>query len=152
MVIIPHNSSIAGHDIGLAPFFLSPFSASLLVYLLVFCVFLVRYYGLRRHLTHLSIPLLFSHRVLSDALTQTKSLIPPIIALQRPSSRSQSSSRLPFCVRQGPLFFLCDRRIALFCSGYSTTTQHVWMNNSTKRKTTNDLTQCDSITPKCASE
>jgi hypothetical protein len=32
------------------------------------------------------------------------------------------------------LFFLCDRRIALFCSGYSTTAQHVWMNNPMRRK------------------
>jgi hypothetical protein len=72
-------------------------------------------------LTHLSSPLL-SHCV-SHAFLHAKYLIPPVI-FQHPFFQVQSSSRFPLrhtgirSVRS--LFFLCDRRIALSCSGYST--------------------------------
>lgn len=115
-VVLP-TTPHCGHDIGLLLF-----SKCLYSFIFLCSVFfLVRYYGPRRHSTHLYLPY---SPIAYLTLSHARSLI-PLCFLQRRSSRSNRVrgfvSACAAARSARSLFFLCDRRIALSCSGYSPT-------------------------------
>lgn len=118
---IIHHSLHCGHDTGLLYF---PFpSVSLFVYLLVFCVFLGPIIWSSASNLLISLPPLLSHCVSQRFLTrQTSHTTSHLSAPVRPGPIEFAvfPCVTPLPVLSALCFFLCDRRIALSCSDYST--------------------------------